>query len=132
MGVLKIKILTKKDNKFRYLKKKKGFTLVEMVIVITILGILSSIALVKYGKVQENAKINADYTNASNIATAANIALSDDKNMSDNITVEILKEKGYLNSIPIPQSRDGSFSIKVQDGGNDIVVLVDTEQFYPK
>ena len=37
-------------------KKRRGFTLIEMVIVITIIGILSSIAVTKYSKVQENAK----------------------------------------------------------------------------
>ena len=38
------------------MKKRKGFTLVEMVIVVVILGILSSMALMKYNNVQENAK----------------------------------------------------------------------------
>jgi len=103
-----------------------------MVIVITILGILSSIALVKYGKVQDNAKLNADYTNAANIATATSIAISDDKSIAENISVETLKEKGYLNTVPVPQSKVGSFTIKVLYGGDDIAVFVDTEQFYPK
>ena len=40
----------------RIMKKRKGFTLIEMVIVITIIGILSSIAVTKYSKIQENAK----------------------------------------------------------------------------
>lgn len=34
----------------RIMKKRKGFTLIEMVIVITIIGILSSIAVTKYSK----------------------------------------------------------------------------------
>ena len=37
----------------RIMKKRKGFTLIEMVIVITIIGILSSIAVTKYSKIQE-------------------------------------------------------------------------------
>ena len=126
-----IKIKNKKLFRLKD-RKKKGFTLVEMVIVITILGILSSIALVKYGKVQDNAKLNADYTNAANIATATSIAISDDKSIAKNISVETLKEKGYLNTVPVPQSKVGSFTIKVLYGGDDIAVFVDTEQFYPK
>ncbi|GAA0221808.1 type II secretion system protein [Metaclostridioides mangenotii] len=126
-----IKIKNKKLFRLKD-RKKKGFTLVEMVIVITILGILSSIALVKYGKVQDNAKLNADYTNAANIATATSIAISDDKSIAENISVETLKEKGYLNTVPVPQSKVGSFTIKVLYGGDDIAVFVDTEQFYPK
>jgi type IV pilus assembly protein PilA len=128
---LGIKIKNKKLFRLKD-RKKKGFTLVEMVIVITILGILSSIALVKYGKVQDNAKLNADYTNAANIATATSIAISDDKSIAENISVETLKEKGYLNTVPVPQSKVGSFTIKVLYGGDDIAVFVDTEQFYPK
>ncbi|WP_315167772.1 type II secretion system protein [Metaclostridioides mangenotii] len=126
-----IKIKNKKLLRLKD-RKKKGFTLVEMVIVITILGILSSIALVKYGKVQDNAKLNADYTNAANIATATSIAISDDKSIAENISVETLKEKRYLNTVPVPQSKVGSFTIKVLDNGDDIAVFVDTEQFYPK
>lgn len=57
--------------------KRPGFTLVEMIIVVTILGILASVAIVKYGKVESNAKKNIDYTNASNIASAAIIAMSE-------------------------------------------------------
>lgn len=41
-----------------------------MIVVVTILGVISSIALVKYSKVQESAKLNADYTNVANIVTA--------------------------------------------------------------
>ncbi len=42
-----------------------------MIVVVTILGVISSIALVKYSKVQESAKLNADYTNLANIVTLA-------------------------------------------------------------
>lgn len=63
----------------RIMKKRKGFTLIEMVIVITIIGILSSIAVTKYSKIQENAKKNADYATAANLATAAMISINDGK-----------------------------------------------------
>lgn len=113
-------------------KKRKGFTLVEMIVVVTILGVISSIALVKYGKVQESAKLNADYTNAANIVTAASMAMNDDENVAETLSVESLKEKGYLNTIPVPQSTSGKFELVVGNEGNDISVNVNSKQFYPK
>ncbi|SCI21221.1 putative major pilin subunit [uncultured Clostridium sp.] len=65
-------------KKFRS-KKKKGFTLIEMVMVVVILGILSSMAMMKYGEVQKNAKIKSDCATASTLATAITIAKNDGK-----------------------------------------------------
>ncbi|MDR1774526.1 MAG: type II secretion system GspH family protein [Clostridioides sp.] len=113
-------------------KKKKGFTLVEMILVITIISILASISYVKFGKVQENAKLSADYTNAANIATAANIAMSDDPNLSSNIQVSDLTSKGYLSNVPKSMTSPSSdFVLKIETNG-EVKVMLGEKQMYPK
>lgn len=109
-------------------KKKKGFTLIEMVIVITLLGIISSIAVGKYSKVQENAKLNADYATAANLATAASLAINDDVIVKD---VNSLASAGYIQFVPEPKSKKGeSFSLEIN--GDSVIVKVGDDTFYPR
>ena len=134
--------------KFKSLQKKKraGFTLVEMVIVVTILGILSGIGFMKFGNVQETSRKNADYAAAANLATAANLYLLENPNIDVNnktISIDELKKEGYINSIPKSQSQNKEFVIKIveveEDGkkNEELRVLCDLGNegeviFYPK
>ncbi|CEH32767.1 type II secretion system protein [Romboutsia lituseburensis] len=112
-------------------KKRPGYTLVEMVLVITILGILTSLGFMKFGQIQRNAKEKADYVAASSIATAVNLAMQDEKIQDySNIPIEKLKENKYLSKVPSPQSQKGEFSIEIKE--DTVVVKVGQQVFYPK
>ena len=127
--------------KFKSLQKKKraGFTLVEMVIVVTILGILSGIGFMKFGKVQETSKKNADYVAAANLAIATSLYISEhpkaveisDKDNEKIIDTSTLKSKQYINYEPKPQSEGDKFVIKLLKDG-EIQVLSNNKIFYPK
>ena len=117
-------------------KKRPGYTLVEMVLVITILGILTSLGFMKFGQVQKNAKEKADYVAASSIATAANLAIQDSavidgvKKEPLEITLKDLVDKNYLTKEPSPQSEKDKFTIHIKD--DTVVVKVGEKVFYPK
>jgi len=55
------------------LKNRKGFTLVELIVVIAVLGIIMSIAVPRYIGIQEQARVDADYTTGAMIAKAAEL-----------------------------------------------------------
>ena len=112
------------------MKKRRGFTLIELVMVVAILGTLSSIALVKFTDVGKDSKVNSDYVTASNIATAAKLALNSNVDES-NINLNYLVNEKYLESIPKPQSVDGKeFEVHVSNG--DVIVEIDKKPFYPR
>ena len=65
------------------LKSKKGFTLVELIIVIAILGVIALIAVPNLTTVQKQSQINADKRTAEQIGRAVRIWLTDSENMSE-------------------------------------------------
>ena len=113
-------------------KKRPGFTLVEMVVVVSILGVLAGLGFMKFDQVQIKAKENADYIAANNLATATNLYMND-SNSSDNITTAILKEQGYISTIPKPQSINDSvgFTININENNKEISINVGSKRFYP-
>ena len=108
-------------------KKRKGFSLIEVVIAITLMAILSGIAMASYTKVQQDAKKNMDYTTAANIATAAQLADADGVDTS----ISSLVSNNYLQSTPKSQQNNaGEFSVTVSDG--KVTVTLGDEQYYPR
>ncbi|WP_039226730.1 type II secretion system protein [Clostridium novyi] len=129
-------------------KKKKGFTLIELIIVIAILGILALIAIPKFSATQRESKIKADIATGKTVAdiTAkylANGEIKEDQKNNDNSYNEQNSQKimelinndvqgGEAKVQAIPGAR---FGVSV-DKKDEIVVYVvksDSEQIkiYP-
>lgn len=76
-------------------KKKKGFTLIELIIVIAIIAIIAAIAIPKFGQVKENANLASDEANAKIIATSVVQAISDGATVENGVVAESVY-KNYI------------------------------------
>lgn len=101
-------LLNKKKNELQT-KKKKGFTLVELIIVIAIIAILVALAIPKFGAVIENSNQKADQATAKNIATivAQKIADGDTKTTTGIVTddSDTLKVADSLDGNKTPKAK---------------------------
>ncbi|AOR24629.1 prepilin-type N-terminal cleavage/methylation domain-containing protein [Clostridium taeniosporum] len=112
-------------------KKKKGFTLVELIIVVAIIGILAGIAIPKFGQVTKDANIKADIANAKNLhgiaaqLIAENVEIPKDGDVTGLVTKRIDGEK-----LPNPKAVSGEFVVTIDDKDN-IVVEAAGKEVYP-
>lgn len=90
-------------------KKKKGFTLIELIIVIAIIAILAALAIPKFGDIRKDAAFKSDIANAKTIANAATTLLAD-QSLPESIVVdgEVTKDnkiEEYLQNPSAPKTK---------------------------
>lgn len=124
-------------------KKKKGFTIIELIIVLAIIAILSAITIPKFGDIRENANKKSDIANAKTIATVTTSLIADgeitlptsdtkDIRIEGKGTGDAGKIENYLQSVPKPNSKGEYFIVSIQTNGNISVLSSDKTPLFPE
>ncbi|WP_041643885.1 type II secretion system protein [Mahella australiensis] len=112
-------------------RKRRGFTLIELVVVIAILGILVAIAVPKLGGSREKAAISAHNANVRTLESAATMYIADNGNptseKSDSGTGDIA---AYVQEWPKPPKGTGvsavesatTYTVKISTDGKVTVI----------
>lgn len=105
----------------KFKRRQKGFTLIELVIVIAIIAILISIAAMKYSTTNLAAEAAAHNSNVKVLKSAGILYLIDNPDAKDGISLEALKP--YLEGGKIPKPAKHykgatTFTVKATDDGD--------------
>lgn len=119
-------------------KKKKGFTLVELIIVIAIIAVLAAIAIPKFGSITKRSNITADIATAKNLSGIAAQALADKQELlntdtDDADTKSAIADKldGGETNWPKTKVTKKPFVVTIESDG-DIKVSDGDHEIYPK
>ena len=113
----------------KMLKEQKGFTLVELVVVIAILGILIAIAVPKYNDITRNSKIKAHQATARTIMSA--IIMAEAENPGEDLTKDkIEKFLTASTTIEIAKPKDDAWTVQKTTSG-EWEIFYNQVKYYP-
>ena len=99
-------------------KDNKGFSLVELIIVIAIMAVLVGLLAPQYLKYVENSKVSTDISNAQEVATAINVAFADDNpSYKSGSPVTKLPDGKALPTLKASGAAAGGMSVTIDDNG---------------
>jgi prepilin-type N-terminal cleavage/methylation domain-containing protein len=110
-------------NNIKTTKKDKGFTIVELLIVIVVIGILAAITMVAYGNITTRANTNASKANAANVAKVAEAYNADEVNTSHPTTAAVLTSYNGLSRVPSGVTLQATAVTSANANGKTIMYL---------
>lgn len=83
------------------MKRRQAFTLMELMIVVTIIGILSAVAITRFGGVMDGAKEGATRGAASSLRSALQIYYGDNLGHPTDDLASLTENARYISSLPL-------------------------------
>lgn len=139
------------NKKKRFLRNEKGFTLVELIVILAILGILAAIAVPNVQNYVQNARITADVADARTIANAIKMQVNTNSNysnfdipatnftgtvpaggdVSDAEATMLNEAAAMLEDVPTPRFDTDVTSFTVIVDADDVTVQIDGVEVFP-
>ncbi len=114
------------------LKNKKGFTLIELIVVLAVLAVIMAIAVPRFIGVQESAKIDADYSTGALIAKSAELYYAQNPTASDMSVGDADDKLGKdLSDVKFQSSKikgQGLDTVKVDYNSSTGAIIVEVKQ----
>lgn len=92
-------MIMKMRNMMKRKNGQKGFTLVELIVVMAILAVIAAIAVPRYSTVLSDSKYKAHNANVQTIGKAAQLYFATEAPTADG-TIDSLTGGGYLDAVP--------------------------------
>ena len=128
-----------KEKAKRAKKNQKGFTLVELIVVVAILGILAVIGITRFAGLTDNARNKADVATAASLASAAQVYIAEYDGKFTGTTVPIgdantpdsLVGKNLIDTPKKSRTNDGTWEINYNNTDKSLKVEDGTQEWYP-